>query len=165
MTVPKSVKGAILEGLKDVLETACSPYKDTAKNGDILWNHYTDIHSPDQNPLGAIWIGRVSSVNSTVLTRVDETLEISLRLLVSESNDEVLRFSLLDWQELLTKTIFQNIKANGISGLYRDINLKRVLVGWSLTTNEIIPYINQDSGGTGGLNFVYSWKIEPNYNC
>lgn len=165
MTAPSSIKSAILEGLKTVLEASCLPYQDTSKNGSILWNHYTDIHSPDQNPLGAIWMGRVNFDNNAVISRTDETLEISMRLLVSESDDEALRFSLLDWQELLIRVIFQSVKTNGITGTYRNIALTKSLIGWTLISNQIIPYVNQDSGGTGAIDFVYSWKMNLLYNC
>jgi hypothetical protein len=158
MSLPTSKESALLYLLTDFLETKSLPYHDPLLGGNITWDYYNDIHSPEYNPQGAFWFDRISQKMSADLERIEVTYDLELRLLVSDINESNLRYKLLDWRHLLITDFMKDIRINGISGTYNNITINKYLLGVNLLESRVAPYVNQDNGGTGIILLKYRWS-------
>lgn len=139
----------ILE-LADFLESASSPFADPLKSGDILWTHYSEIHSPTQNPLGCIAITSVKPNDFNTNYPVN-IYQFQLRLLVSESTIADQLNSLQIWRNRLADDILSTLKIDGYNGWFQGIQV---------TSSSVHPVINQDKGGTGAVIIYCQWNTE-----
>jgi len=156
--------GFFIPALSSYLETKSIPYKDNTKQGDIVWDYASDIHSPNQNPKGKIIIQRVLGERSA---NAYKTYELALRLLISDSNESKLECLLYDWQDLIINKFMFDLSENGITATVTNpfgatLKVTNLFLKIKLIQSSVINQINQSKSGTGAVISVYQFTdFEP----
>lgn len=165
MTIPTSRAGFFAPALISYLETQSLPYVDNTKTDDIEWDYNSDVHSPNYNPKGKVFVPKILAERDR--STAYKTYEIGLRLLISDTDENKLECQLLDWQDLIVNNFMFNlsmygftgsaINAYGASQSFNNLFLKIRLIQSSISLN-----INQSKGGTGAVISQWQWTdFEP----
>lgn len=155
--IPNSYAGALIEGLRDYLESAF-----TEVGVEMDWGDY-GIINPSVNDLsGRIFaetIPKVSIDLSGVYYRSQYNITLEAFACHSKTNQAYLLGQ--DLLEFLLKYLIQSLRCTGITGTYRAIALNQALIGFELRQPPVIGY--QES--QGGLELIqvrvpFTWTKE-----
>lgn len=161
--IPNSYVSALIEGLKDNLESAFNEV------GIVMsWDNYTLIEPSVNNYSGRIFIETrpkttvdLSNYFSPQKKMIPSTYDITLESFVAHNNASQVYLLGQDLLEFLVNHVLFSIRPNGITGTYRGIGLSNALIGLELTNPLKIGYEDRQ----GGFSLVqvrvnFNWKKE-----
>lgn len=106
----------------------------------IQWDYYNSLVLPDEGAKGGVFITATRSpfgINYTSMAH-----EVQLQILLSHPDHQEAQGLLCDWGEHIIKLMLR-LKQEGISGLYRGIQLDNACAGIKLA--DSIKYFVQDA--------------------
>lgn len=85
-------------------------------------------------------------------------ITFSIRLIISFTEESISNFCILgDWQSWLAQRL-NDLRANGITGTYREKPLRAAFQGCDLNMVTISLNTNQDNGFQGIISTKLSWQ-------
>lgn len=125
----------------------------------IKFSYFSDIHTPNQSPQGAVFLNSID-LDPVGMLDPQTSLDISfsIRLIVSFTEESISNFLVLaDWQSWLAQRL-NDLRANGLTGTYRQKTLKAAFQGCDLNMVTISLNTNQDNGFQGIISTKLSWQ-------
>ena len=127
----------------------------------ISFSYFSDIHTPNQSPQGAVFLNTIERKPIGQLdAQTNLELSFSIRLLISFSQESIDNFLVLgDWQAWLISRL-NYLRAMGKTGVYRGISLSVAFIGCELYPVNIALNVNQDNGFTGIISTKLTWETD-----
>lgn len=117
---------------------------------ELDWRYYSDTHSSQMEPKGAVILTRTTPVsNQKFLDYFNKNYRFRIRLLISHSDSWLMMQELLDWQEKLVNDVMRSLSVNGHNNLFQGIQFVEASQG----VKE-----NQNNGATGVIELLYDWN-------
>lgn len=147
MATPVNKYGVLRGLLQQYLEQETQVFEP-----DTTWDYYSQEHSPDIAPKGAIFIDRIKETDApTTFDVISKVVKIHLRLTVSRHETTELIDDLNSWYGLLRDEIIFKLKCDGYQNYFKGIYFDPA-VDSTFQVNK-----NQDNGGTGHLHLFLCW--------
>lgn len=161
--IPNSYVSALIEGLKNNLESAFNEVDIT-----MNWDNYTSIEPSVNNYSGRIFVETkpkttddLSGYVSLQKKMIPSVYDITLESFVAHNNASQAYLLGQDLLEFLANHVLFSIRPNGITGNFRGVELNDALIGLNLTNPLKIGYEDRQ----GGFSLVqvrvnFNWKKE-----
>ncbi|MCE2671785.1 MAG: hypothetical protein LW728_21850 [Microcystis sp. 49638_E5] len=152
-----SYNSALWQALILYLESKAVGLSEASK--PIKFSYFSDIHTPNQSPQGAVFLNSID-LDPTGMLDPQTSLDISfsIRLIVSFTEESISNFLILaDWQSWLAQKL-NDLRANGLTGTYRQKALRAAFIGCDLNMVTISLNANQDNGFQGIISTKLSWE-------
>lgn len=103
------------------------------------WNWYKTWTLPENSPKGAVFFDR--SAQRVGLNYAGLAHQVTLQILIADSDGETVQNLLLDWSEILISRL-DRIRREGISGTFRGVGVTNAAMGCRLTDSGIERYLS-----------------------
>jgi hypothetical protein len=155
--IPNSYTSALIEGLRDNLESAFS-----VVGIEMSWSDYGIINPLVNNLMGRIFVNTTprDTINLSTLY-FKESFEITLEVIAAHQNSGELYLLAQDLMEFLIKHIMLSVRVSGITGTFRGVQLSNALLGLEIKKAPQIGY-EKPQGGLEliQVRFPFIWTKE-----
>jgi hypothetical protein len=155
--IPNSYTSALIEGLRDNLETAFS-----AVDVSMNWNDYGLIEPSNNNLSGRIFV-TTNPIDTIDLSGIykREKFDITLEAFATHHNSAEAYLLAQDLLDFLSNHIMLSVRVSGITGTFRGVQLSNALLGLEINKNPQIGYEERQGGfQLVQVRFPFIWTKE-----